>query len=292
MSADGPQQRPGDIGVVVATSDRRPSLLRTLDRLAALPEQPPVVVVDNASSDGSADAVAASHPQFELLRLPRNLGAFARNIGATRLRTPFLAFSDDDSWWEPGSLATASQLFHRHPALGLIAARVLVGAERRLDSVSAQMRAGPTADGLPGPRIDGFLACGAAVRRAAFLEAGGFCERFLIGGEEQLLAIDLRAAGWELCYADEVSVVHVPHGGSRGERSWLSRRNALWTSWLRKPIRQALGDTSRAAAEAVRDPLARRAFFVALGGLPWVLSSRRRASHRRRAMRGARGGLG
>jgi GT2 family glycosyltransferase len=278
VSAGEPERRPGEIGVVVATSDRRSSLLRTLDRLAALPERPPVVVVDNASSDGSAEAVTASHPQFELLRLPRNHGAFARNLGVARLRTPFAAFSDDDSWWEPGSLGAASALFRRHPGLGLIAARVLVGPERRLDPVSALMREGPAAPGLPGPRIDGFLACGVAVRRTAFLEAGGFCERFLIGGEEELLAIDMRAAGWELCYADELTAVHLPHGGSRGERSWLSRRNALWTSWLRRPAGQALWDTAGTAAAAVRDPIACRALLSALRGLPWALASRRHAA--------------
>jgi GT2 family glycosyltransferase len=275
-AGDGVDERPTDTGVVIATRDRRRSLLRTLRQLVALPEQPPIVVVDNGSSDGSADAVAASYPSVELLRLPRNIGAFARNLGLARLRTPYVALCDDDSWWEPGSLATASGLFRRHPALGLIAARILVGPERRLDPVSALMREGTAANlRLPGPRVSGFLACGAAVRRAAFLEAGGFCRRFLIGGEEELLAIDMRAAGWELCYAEEVVAVHLPDPGSRGERSWLCRRNTLWTSWLRMPPRRALKDTVLAAAAATRDPLARRAFLAAMRGLPWALSRRK-----------------
>jgi GT2 family glycosyltransferase len=267
---------PGDVGVVIATRDRRTNVLETLERLSALPERPPLVVVDNASRDGTAAAVAAAFPAVELVALERNRGAFARNLGVERLRTAAVAFSDDDSWWEPGSLGRAGELFARFPRLGLLAARILVGPERRLDPTSALM-SGPAPTGLPGPRVSGFLACGAVVRRSAFLAAGGFCERFLIGSEEDLLAIDLGRRGWDLCYDERLIAVHMPHPGDRGPRTWLSRRNALWTSWLRGSPRRALADTAALAGAAGREPLARRALLEALRGLPWALTARRRA---------------
>ena len=260
--------------MAIATRNRRHDLLHTLERLTSLPERPPVAVVDNCSDDGTADAVAASFPSVRLLRLSRNRGAAARNLGAAELGTPLVAFCDDDSWWQPGSLPRAADAFRRFPRLGLIAAQILVGAERRLDPTSAIMR-GEIPPGLPGPRVSGFLACGAIVRRDAFMRAGGFCERFVIGSEETLLALDLGAAGWQLCYLDEVVAVHVPHEGDRGHRSWLALRNALWTSWLRMPPRTALHDTVALASRATRDPLARRALLAALRGIPWALSSRR-----------------
>jgi GT2 family glycosyltransferase len=263
-----------EIGVVVATRDRRDSLLRTLGHLAAMPERPPVVVVDNASTDGSADAVIASFPDVEVIALERNRGAFARNLGAGQLRTPLVAFCDDDSWWRPGALARAAECFRRFPRLGLLAARTLVGPEHRLDPVSAAMGAAPRTPGLAGPAISGFLACSAAVRRRPFLAAGGFCERFLIGAEEQLLAIDLRAAGWDLCYVDAVEAEHWPDRGDRGDREWLSRRNALWTSWMRMRPRRALGDTAAEIGAARRDAQAARALRAALQGLPWALRMR------------------
>jgi GT2 family glycosyltransferase len=262
------------IGVVIATRNRRDSLLRTLAAIEALPERPAIVVVDNASDDGTAEAVASGFPAVELLELGRNRGAAARNVGLERIGTPFVAFSDDDSWWEPGALRRAAATLGRHSAVGLLAARILVGAERRLDPVSALME-GPAPPGLPGPRVNGFLACGAVVRREAFLAGGGFCERFLIGAEEALLAIDMRAAGWELCYAADVTAVHAPHSASRGERHWLLLRNELWTSWLRRPARRALRDTAELALAAVREDVARRALLSAAGGLPWALRARR-----------------
>ena len=268
MSADG------EVGVVIATHNRRESLLRTLAHLAALPEQPATMVVDNGSGDGTAPAVAASFPGVRLLRLDRNLGAAARNLGAAQIGTPVVAFSDDDSWWAPRALATAAGTFRRHPRLGLIAARVLVGEERRLDPVSTLME-GPTPPGLPGPRVDGFLACGAVVRREAFLAAGGFCAQFLIGSEESLLATDMRAAGWDLCYRPDVVAFHHPHSGGRPDREWLHRRNDLWASWLRAPATQALRDTATLALAATRDRPARHALGSALRGAPWAWRARR-----------------
>jgi N-acetylglucosaminyl-diphospho-decaprenol L-rhamnosyltransferase len=268
------RQRDGEVGVVVATRNRRGALLRTLGRLQALPERLPTVVVDNASDDGTAEAVADAFPAVEVVALRDNRGAAARNVGVERLDTAVVAFSDDDSWWEPGSLARAVGAFAHCGSLGLLAGRILVGEERRLDPTSAQMRGAPV-PGLPGPRIDGFVACGAVVRRDAFLEAGGFCERLGVGGEERLLAIDIRAAGWELCYADDLVAVHVPDGHPRPGRPWRNRRNDLWTSWLRAPARQALRETLGVAGEAIADPDARRALLAALPGLPWALRRRR-----------------
>ena len=265
-----------DVGVVVATHNRRASVLATLEQLEALPERPPIVVVDNGSADGTAAAVRSSHPGVTLLALDRNRGAFARNIGADRVQMPLIAFCDDDSWWLPGALSVAAEVFRRHPRLGLIAARVMVGSERRLDPLSAVMR-GPAPDGLPGPRVTGFLACGTVMRREPFLAVGGFCERFMIGAEEELLAIDMRAAGWDLCYADEVVAIHDPHLEDRGPRGSLSRRNALWTSWLRKPAGRALRDTAALGWQARSDPVARLAVGSALRGIPWALVRRRPA---------------
>ena len=63
---------------------------------------------------------------------------------------------------------------------------------------------------MPEPLVLGFLAGASVVRRHAVLDVGGFEPRFFLGGEEQLLAIDLRAAGWCLAYVDDVVVHHHP----------------------------------------------------------------------------------
>jgi GT2 family glycosyltransferase len=265
--------------VVIATRDRRAELIRTLRNLTALAEAPAVVVVDNASRDGTAQAVSARFPRVRVLRLPRNLGAAARTAGVRAARTPYVAFSDDDSWWEPGALRRAAEVFEAHPRLGLIAARTLVGPERADDPVNAAMAGSPlrAGGGLPGPPVLGFLACASVVRRRAFLEVGGFDRLLFFVGEEQMLAMDLAARGWGLAYVPDVVAVHEP-SSHRPPSRWRLRaelRNALLTAWMRRPARVALGETARLAGAAVRDADARAALAGAAGRLPAALARRR-----------------
>src|ERR1700712_3452675 len=97
----------GSVTVVIATRNRAATLLVTLAKLDRLAERPPIIVVDNASTDDTAARVRAAFPRVRVLSLPRNLGGAARNCGVALASTPFVAFSDDDSWWAEGALATA-----------------------------------------------------------------------------------------------------------------------------------------------------------------------------------------
>ena len=275
--AGTPPAAPTTPAVVIATRDRAARLARTLARLTRLPERPDVLVVDNASSDGTAE-LARGFPGVRVLRAPVNRAALARNDGVAALDAPYVAFSDDDSWWEPGALSRAAALLDAHPRLGLVAAAVRVGADGGardpLDRVLAASPLG-AAPGLPGRRVLGFLGCAAVVRRSAFLDAGGYHPLLFFGAEETLLAYDLSARGWGVSYCPEVVAVHDPAEGPRDGRSALVRRNELLTAWLRRPLPLALRRTTALAAGAGRAPDARRALAGALARLPAALRARR-----------------
>ncbi|WP_030869885.1 glycosyltransferase family 2 protein [Streptomyces sp. NRRL S-37] len=264
--------------VVVITHNRRPELLRTLAELAALPEEPPVTVTDNGSTDGTAEAVARRHPDVRLLRPGRNLGAVGRNLAVRDVRTPYVAFCDDDSWWSPGSLAGAADLLDRHPALGSVTARIIVEPDGTDDPIVRELRESPVPGPpwLPGPALGSFLAAATVLRTGAFRAAGGFHPRLWLGGEEELLAADLAADGWWLTYADHLTV---HHQASAVRDATLRRthgiRNTLWFTWLRRPARSALRRTLHLARTVPRDTASLRAFAEAAAALPWVLRERR-----------------
>jgi GT2 family glycosyltransferase len=268
------------VTVVIATRDRREELLRTLRCLDALPERPDVVVVDNASADGTAAEVRVAFPHMRVVPLDRNRGAAARNVGVHLARTPYVAFSDDDSWWEPGALSEAVTLLDAHPRLGLVAARPLVGDERVPDPIAGRMADSPlpAEDDLPGPAVLGFLGCAAVARRQALLDVGGFSDLLFFVGEERLLAYDLAAAGWGLSYASSVVAVHAPsrRRASPAHRDRLERRNEVLTAWLRRPVWLAVVRSLRLAARAPRSATARSAGLAALVRLPAALAGRRR----------------
>lgn len=265
------------VGVVVLTHNRVDELLRTVGELLNLPEQPRIVVIDNASADGTAAAVVERFPTVQCLTLPYNAGAAGRNVGVQLCERPYVALCDDDTWWEPGSLRCAADLLDAHPELALVTGRVLVGESERLAPACLEMAASPlpVPAGLPGAALLGFHAGASMVRRTAFLEAGGFEPRLFLGAEEELLALDLVSAGWHLAYVAEIAVHHYPSMQRDAEgRRRLLLRNSLWVAWLRRPLRRALVRTLAAARLARRDRAARQALLGAVRGLPWVVHRR------------------
>ncbi|MFD7511724.1 glycosyltransferase family 2 protein [Streptomyces sp. NPDC059853] len=269
---------PARVTVAIITHDRRRELLHTLDRLAGLPERPPVIVVDNGCTDGTAGAVAERHPEVTVLRPGANLGAVGRNLAARQVRTPYLAFCDDDTWWEPGSLARAVAVLDAHPRVATLTARIVVEPDGREDPIVPELRDSPLPrpTGLPGPALGSFLAGATVVRTEAFRRAGGFSPRLWLGGEEELLAADLMAAGWWLVFDEKMLIHHRPSALRDPTRRRADGiRNTLWFTWLRRPPRAALRRTVQVLAGVPRDRITARALARALAGAPWVLHDRR-----------------
>jgi GT2 family glycosyltransferase len=266
------------VTIVVITRNRRAGALATIAKLTSLPARPPVIVVDNASRDGTADAIEQAFPRVELIRSERNLGAAGRNVGVRLARTPYVAFADDDSWWASGSLGEAAKLFDAFPRLAVVAARVLVGPDETVDPtcrLMADSGLAPAAD-LPGVPIYGFVACGAVVHRNRFLAAGGFPERFGIGGEEAALSLALARDGWGLSYVEDIIALHDPSViRDRAARRAAVTRNDLWVAWQYRRAGAAMSITRRALVRAVRDNDVRRGVIAAARTLPTVIRCRK-----------------
>ena len=269
-----PQPR---VSAVILTHNRAEEALNTVRHMRELPERPPLVVVDNASTDGTPERIAAAYPDVKLIRLPDNIGAAARNAGARSVDTPYVAFCDDDTVWAPGSLTRACELLDAWPGIAVLSAHVLVGPERRDDPACTVMDASPLPSrGLPGKAVLGFLAGACVFRRETFLACGGYEPRFLIGGEEALLAIDLVARGHVVVYTKELTVHHYPSTRRNvAERQRHILRNALWVAWLRRPFWSAMACSTEIVGRAGWSRTTLSGVCDAARGLPWVLRKRR-----------------
>ncbi|VEG44522.1 transferase [Mycolicibacterium flavescens] len=271
-----------DVSFVIASQNRAAELSTVVARL--LDTTPcPIVVVDNASTDDTAAIIngmaARSAGRLELVELDTNLGAVGRNVGVAACRTPYVAFCDDDSWWMPEAPEIGAKTFERHPSVGLLAARTIVWPQRREDSFSAMLAdsaLGRRPD-LPGPSILGFMSCAAMVRKRAFEEAGGFSPILHFRGEEQLLALDMAAEGWDLCYHPDLLAIHQPSPVRATSAAQAARvlRNDVLTTWLRRPIRQCLSASGRLAVAALRDRDHAKGAAQAVARIPAVVVQRR-----------------
>jgi glycosyltransferase involved in cell wall biosynthesis len=176
------------LSVVIATRDRAGFLTRALDSLAVQRDAPAfeVIVVDNGSSDRTAEVVAASERSgaFAVRRIlvpEPNRGA-ARNRGIEVARGIVVVFVDDDVWLPERFLAA-----HAHAHRGVLP-RAVSGPIINVRSYDA--RPNPTVFNYSGAF---FCTCNVSVPRAALLEVQGFDERFnLYGWEDTELGLRLR----------------------------------------------------------------------------------------------------
>jgi GT2 family glycosyltransferase len=263
----------------MVTRNRCVEALVAVERLLSLPAAPPVIVVDNGSTDATVEQLARRFgDQVQIVALGRNAGAAGRNAGVEMAQTPYVAFSDDDSGWVPGSLPRAAAIFDAHPRLAVLAATVLVGTAGGRDPTCDDMAASPLPRclDLPGPSVLGFIACGAVVRRDAFLDAGGFDERYGIGGEEGPLAIELAARGWGLAYVEGVAALHWPSPTrDPAARRRTVVRNELWLAWSRRHWTTAVRATTRSVRLAAGDAAALAGLWEAVRHGHAVLRQRR-----------------
>jgi len=266
------------ISIVMITWNRCESTLATLGRLLDLPERPAIVLVNNGSTDGTSEAIRRQFPQVEIVEAGGNRGAFGRNLGVERVTTPYVAFCDDDSWPDPGCLRYAVEQFAAHPWLAILCGRVLVGAENIDDPICRELEQSPLPrePGMPGPPLLGFLAGASVIRREAFLDCGGFADFLHIGGEEELLAIDLSAAGWWICYDPHYVVHHHPSPlRNSTDRRATVVRNALAAAWLRRSFWHALRRSVRILLHYPWSVATLRGVLSALGSVRHIVRNRR-----------------
>jgi GT2 family glycosyltransferase len=294
---DGPETT-----VLVVTWRARDLLASCLAGLRSQTVPHRLLVVDNASADGTA-ALLATYPEARVLRMPRNLG-FAGGVaaGLAAVDTPYVALLNDDAVPAPGWLAALQAALPGHAAVtsklllpsGLVNNAGVVlrsdgyGADRGLGAPD-----GPPYD-VPAP-VFGFSG-GAALLSVPVLRAvGGFPARFFLYYEDTDVSWRLRLAGHTIGYAPAATVRHA-HSASADQTSALfsfhNERNRLLMLVRCAPLPFALwqlfrfGLTTGSLAVRRSVPPAPHfrvglrlrvlASFARL--LPWALASRRRVS--------------
>ncbi|MDV7351712.1 glycosyltransferase [Rhodococcus oxybenzonivorans] len=277
MSGAEPQ-KPSPVTVVVMTYNRCAELRKTLAHMTTLPDRAPIIVADNGSGDGTTDMVRREFPQVRLLALGDNLGAVARNRAVELVTSPYVAFCDDDTRWQPGALTVGAAVLDAHPTIGSVTGKCLVAPDLVEDPITPEFRDSPVPgpSWLPGPAVLGVMAGLTMFRVEAFRQVGGFCEKMWLGGEEELLALDLAAAGWWMMWNEEMVIHHEPSvSRDATRRRQLGIRNTLWTLWLRRPVRSAARRSLVILRSAPKDRATATALLEALRSTPWVLRHRR-----------------
>jgi glycosyltransferase involved in cell wall biosynthesis len=177
--------------VVIPTYNRRARLLRALRSVLDQSYRDfEVIVVDDGSSDGTAEAVASFGSSVRYLS-QRNRGPGpARNAGVRAARGQYVAFLDSDDRWFPWTLEVLAACLHDHPgATWLCGARVSSAEPRSIESAAPlPIDATYFSSYLAAAAVDGLLPLptGVAISRAVLLRSGGFSETQRVGEDIDL----------------------------------------------------------------------------------------------------------
>jgi len=281
------------VAVVIPTLNARELLLRcleSLDRQTRAADE--IVVVDNASSDGTADAVVERHPHVRVLGNERNLGfGAAINRAALSLDADVLVLVNNDVVCEPTFLERLVAPLAQ-PEVGMVAGVLVQAAHpERVDSAGIELdvtlRSWDVLWNRPLEELANARApvgpCGgaAAYRLPPFQEAGGFDEALFAYWEDVDLALRLHAAGWRTALAADARAVHA-HGQTLGAASPAARRlDAFGRGYVLAKYRVARGRPLTAVQIALLDWPALAVHLVVRRELgPW----RERLRARRRGL--------
>ncbi len=237
------------VAIAIVTMDTRDDVLACLASLAT-ERDTEIAVLDNASTDGTVEAIRAAYPDVRVIAQEHRAGFGANNNTLIRATTaPYVYLLNPDTVSEDGSVRRLADVLERERRAAAVGPRVVFGDGRvqdtawRFPSPLTCLRAavtlgrgGITQSSSTTPRVvEWAMACALMVRRSALDEVGLFDEGFFMYSEETDLERRLADADWEIRFTPAVTVVH--HQGRSTAAVPERRVNEQWRGreryWLK-----------------------------------------------------------
>ena len=238
---------PPQLSVIIVSYNTRSLTLECLRVLQAelrtsLAE---VFVVDNASTDGSADAVREAFPEVRLITNPRNAGfGSANNLALAQAHSRYLLLLNTDAFPRLGAVRVLIDYLDRHPAVGVVGPRLVykdgslqqscfrfptpVAAWAENVGMTRVFRRYATLDDYRGwdhaaeRSVDFVIGACLLLRREVYEQVGGFDERFFMYQEEADWQRRIHEAGWSVAFTPAAEVVHLAGASGQAEPARIS----------------------------------------------------------------------
>ena len=214
--------QPPLVTIEIVTWNRKDELFRCIE--SAIAQTHPrceIVVVDNASTDGTPDMVALEFPQVRLVHAGSNLGCpSGRNLGFAHCRGEYIYMLDDDGWLERDAVELAVRRAEADPTIGVVMSRIHEFEEGRI------VRQRP--ESLDQSVFLSVFSGGCSlIRREVLEKVGAFPDDFFRQAEESDLALRMIDAGYFCCLEPASVMYHAPSQAGRNSRAsvFYSLRN-------------------------------------------------------------------
>jgi len=241
------------VSVVVLNHNGLDHLEACLSSLCAQTHHPlEVLLVDNASKDGSVSWVRSHYPQVQVLASDVNLGfSGGNNFGFRSARGSYIAILNNDTVAARDWVEKLVQAAEQHPEYGMFGSKILLyDMPERLDKAGHLMYWDGQNKGNGSGELDDAKysrpgeilfpdGCAALFRRSLLEDVGGFDEKFFAYGDDADLGVRARLRGWKAYYVPDARVWH-RHSATAGIYSatkifWVER-NRLWLAIKNFPL--------------------------------------------------------
>jgi GT2 family glycosyltransferase len=263
---DAPRWTPGALPTprvvtIVLNTNRRDDTLECLASLAAqLPGQNHVIVLDNRSTDGSAEAIRATYPRTEVVSVDTDRGyAGNNNVGirsAAAYQPEWLFILNEDTVLDAGCLARLLAAGDSDPGIGMVGPLVLHHDEptviqsaggrlgRRFESIHIGANEDDAGQFDRVREVDWISGCALLVRHALIKQVGPLDERFYYYWEETEWCVRARKAGWRIVQQPGARLWHkgvrrdyapsanVTYYNTRNRFLLMSTHRATAASWV------------------------------------------------------------
>lgn len=230
------------VSIVIVTWNRRDDILETIQSVHAQSYQNyEIIVVDNASTDGTVEVLQELYPNVKVIALSENLGASGgRNPGIAAAKGEIIFLLDSDASLGHDTLEHVVAKFQAEPHVGAIYCKIVNASTQELDnngggwSFTEKAKAKQEVEFLSYSFSEG----GSAIRKKVFDQVGVFWDLLFFGNEGEELSLRIWNAGYKVLYYPTALVYHrvSPHKRTeRGKRLYFNLRNMLYIFFVRYP---------------------------------------------------------
>ncbi len=211
-----------------------------------------VILVDNASTDGSAELVKENYPRVRIIQNSENAGfARANNLGAKAAGGDYLVLLNYDTAVEKGWLGALLAPMEQDPTIGCTSSKVIFYGKRDLINSAGTFFSfigvsGSLGDAVPRTSFmhpfELFAPTGAsfAVRRKLYAEIGGFDESYFMYDEDVDLGWRIWNAGFRVVFIPDSIAYHKYSPIQKPYKYYYILRNKFWTIWKNARARDLL----------------------------------------------------
>jgi hypothetical protein len=225
-----------EVSVVIVTYNRCEVLGLVLDKFRKIdfPDLE-IIVVDNASSDETVSMLEGKFKEVKLIKLEKNLGYEAYDIGLAKAKGKYIIFMDNDAFLKENSLERLVKEFNDKPDIDVIAMNIMIyGTD--ISETEAWQADTPIFHGAT-----------VAMKKAVLDDVGGYDKDYFIVHTDLELATRILNRGYRIVYDDKIIAYHLRSDKARSKVTsiYYSTRNALFYYWKYYPLFYTLRLSSR-----------------------------------------------